>query len=196
MRLSFYSGLLFAVLLAEDEWAANAIRMTTDDAYGVQDLAQTDATAEADTESQFFHQIQRVFGRSKKKKPNAPSNCPKPNQTVMKEMIKKEAEKRIKQQKSAAKKQDNKLGKKFKDKLAKIKKNKKDAEEAARNMPYVPPPVIVQSPPPPPPELLELPVPPGFTPVGPYGPITDDNGRNGQSQVTASLAQINDQALY
>ena len=63
-------------------------------------------------------------------------------------------------------------------------------------MPYVPPPVIVQSPPPPPPELLELPVPPGFTPVGPYGPIFDDNGRNGQSQVTASLAQTNDQALY
>ena len=55
MRLSFYSGLLFAVLLAEDQWAANAIRMTTDNAYAVQDLAQTDAMAEADTESQFFH---------------------------------------------------------------------------------------------------------------------------------------------
>ena len=55
MRLSFYSGLLFAVLLAENEWAANAIRMTNDNAYSVQDLAQTDAMAEADTESQFFH---------------------------------------------------------------------------------------------------------------------------------------------
>ena len=55
MRLSFYSGLLFAILLAEDEWAANAIRMTTDYANGTQDLAQTDATVEADTESQFFH---------------------------------------------------------------------------------------------------------------------------------------------
>ena len=79
MRLSFYSGLLFAVLLAENEWAANAIRMTNDNAYDVQDLAQTDAMAEADTESQFFHQIMRVFNRNKKKKPNAPKSCPKPN---------------------------------------------------------------------------------------------------------------------
>ena len=55
MRLSFYSGLLFAALLAEDEWAANAIRMTNDSAFSVQDLAQTDAMAEADIESQFFH---------------------------------------------------------------------------------------------------------------------------------------------
>ena len=143
MRLSFYSGLLFAVLLAEDDWAANAIRMTNDNAYDVQDFAQTDALAEAGTESQFFNQIMRVFNRNKKKKPNAPKSCPKPNQTVLKAMIKKEAEKRIKQQKTATKKQDNKLGKKFKDKLAKIKKNKKDAEEAAKNMPYVPPPVII-----------------------------------------------------
>ena len=56
MRLSFYSGLLFAVLLAEDEWAAaNAIRMTTDDISDVQDFAQTDAMAEAETDSEFFH---------------------------------------------------------------------------------------------------------------------------------------------
>ena len=55
MRLSFYSGLLFAVLLAEDEWAANAIRMTNDDVNDVQDFAQTDAMAEAETDSEFFH---------------------------------------------------------------------------------------------------------------------------------------------